>query len=130
MIGRFRRLLNDLQLKEVELLGHSFTWSNERTAPTLVCLDRVFYTTDWEASFPNHLLTSTSAGISDHCPLILNLHSNAPGKRRFHFESFWPKLEGFTEAVVRAWNSGPRNDTACPIDRLALKFIATSRTLQ
>jgi hypothetical protein len=30
-----------------------------------------------------------------------------PGKRRFHFESFWPKLEGFQEAVEAAWNSAP-----------------------
>lgn len=46
MMGRFRRLLNDLQLKEVELLGRRFTRSNERTVPMLVCLDRVFYTAD------------------------------------------------------------------------------------
>lgn len=90
MMGRIRRVLNDLELKEIYLIGRRFTWSNERADPTLVRLDRVFCNSEWESAFPNHLLTSTSAGISDHCPLVLALHSNGLGRRRFHFESFWP----------------------------------------
>jgi hypothetical protein len=30
MMGRFRRCINDLELKEIELLGRRFTWCNER----------------------------------------------------------------------------------------------------
>jgi hypothetical protein len=41
MMGRFRRLLNDVELSEVDLMDRRFTWSNEREAPTLVRLDRV-----------------------------------------------------------------------------------------
>jgi hypothetical protein len=48
MMGHFTRFLNDLELREVELLGRKFTWPNEREAPTLVRLDRVFTTMDWE----------------------------------------------------------------------------------
>lgn len=129
-MGRFRRAINDLELKEIELLGRRFTWSNERTVPTLVRLDRVFYTSAWEAAFPNHLLTSTAAGISDHCPLVLSLHNNEPGKRRFHFESFWPQLDGFNETVAQAWNAAPTQAPANPLDRLASKLINTSRALQ
>lgn len=56
MMGRFWRLINDLQLNEVDLLRRRFTWSNERAAPTLVRLDRVSTTHEWEDIFPNHLL--------------------------------------------------------------------------
>lgn len=70
MMGHFRRALDDLELKESELLGRCYTWSNERASPTLVRLDRVFYTVPWEAIFPGHFLQSSAAGISDHCPLI------------------------------------------------------------
>ncbi len=56
MMGRFRRLLNDLQLKELPLLGRKFTWSNERINPTLVRLDRVFCTADWDDCFPDCVL--------------------------------------------------------------------------
>lgn len=99
LMGRFRRTLNQLQLKQIELIGRRFTWSNERDSLTLVRLDRAFCTTDWEAIYPDHALLSTTAGTSDHCPLTLSLRSHIRGKRRFHFESFWPCLDGFHEAV-------------------------------
>lgn len=75
MLGHFRRLINYIELKEVELLGRRFTWSNERSAPMLVRLDRVFCTTAWGKVFPNSLLLSTAAGISDH-----SLWNNLQGK--------------------------------------------------
>lgn len=130
MMGQFMRVINDLELREVDLLRRRFTWSNERATPTLVCLDRVFCTATWEEAFPNHLLQSTAAGTSDHFPLVLNLHGNGVGKCRFHFESFWPKLPDLAEMVIQAWNSIPESAATYPLDRLASKFIATSRTLQ
>lgn len=47
MMGRFLRLVNDLELKEIPLMGRRYTWSNETDAPTLVKLDRVLCTADW-----------------------------------------------------------------------------------
>lgn len=87
-MGRFRRLLNDLELREIELLGRRHTWSSERAAPTLVQLDRVFCSQDWEDMFADCLLQSTAAGILDHCPLLLGMKGCPEGKKRFHFEAF------------------------------------------
>jgi len=42
MMGRFRRFLDDTDLKEIPLLGRKYTWFNERRSPTLVRLDRAF----------------------------------------------------------------------------------------
>ena len=99
MMGRFRRFLDDNDLKEIPLLGRKYTWSNERRSPTLVRLDRAFCCGDWENIFPDAVLQSTAAGVSDHCPLILGLKVCTSGKRRFHFESFWTKLPSFLDAV-------------------------------
>jgi len=52
MMGRFRRFINDLALKEIPLHGRKFTWSNQQVSPTLVKLDRVLCTVDWEDIFP------------------------------------------------------------------------------
>lgn len=125
MMGRFRRLINDLELKEVGL-----TWSNERSAPTLVRLDRVFCSLEWEAMYPNCLLQSTAAGISDHCPLLLGLNSYQPGKRRFHFEVFWPQLPGFHETVQQAWNEPTGRTNAGPLEQLTDKFQHLTRCMQ
>lgn len=71
MMGRFRRLLNNLELQEIPLLGHKFTWSNERESPTLVRLDWLFVTSEWEQIFPDCLLQSLAPelGIADLGPL-------------------------------------------------------------
>jgi hypothetical protein len=57
-MGCFRRMVNDLDLKEIPLLGRRYTWSNEREAPTLIKLDRVLCTIEWEALYPEVILHS------------------------------------------------------------------------
>lgn len=128
MMGRFRKLIDDLALKEIPLHGRTHTWSNQQDNPTLVKLDRVLCSVDWEDMYPNCLLQSVATDDSDHCPLLLGLQDNKPGKRRFHFEAFWPKFEGFQEAVQAAWSSVPARQ--CPFITLDLKFKAVAKGLQ
>jgi endonuclease/exonuclease/phosphatase family metal-dependent hydrolase len=71
-MGRFRRLLDDLELSELNLQGYRYTWSNERRIPTLVQLDRLFFSADWEDRFPNCMLRAGATLASDHCPIILH----------------------------------------------------------
>jgi hypothetical protein len=61
MMGRFRLFLNDLEFLELHLHGRLFTWSNERTHPTLERIDRVFVSLDWELLFPSSLLQAISS---------------------------------------------------------------------
>jgi hypothetical protein len=128
MMGRFRRLINDIELHEVPLLGRKFTWSNERESLTLVRLDRVFTTNGWCQLFPDCVLQSSASTTSDHCPLLLGLHEFTLGKRWFHFESFRPWLEGFLEEVAWSWEQPV--DAVCPLQVLADKFKRLSCHLQ
>lgn len=88
MMGWFRKFINDISLIDIPLVGCKYTWSNNQLSPTLVRLDRVLCTADWEALFPSNLLQSASSEDSDHCPLIFGLRSRSSGKRRFHFDLF------------------------------------------
>jgi exonuclease III len=128
MMGRFRQTINDLALKEIPLHGRKYTWSNQQANPVLVKLDRVFCSVSWEQRFPNVLLQSMASHASDHCPLLLGLKGNKPGKKRFHFEAFWPKLEGFLEVVQAAWDSV--QNIRCPFQTLDMKLGVTARYLQ
>ena len=128
MMGRFRRFLDEVEVKEIPLLGRKYTWSNERSSPTLVRLDRAFCCVNWEEVFPDAVLQSTASVVSDHCPLVLGMKVASVGKRRFHFESFWTKLPGFLEAVQQNWNA-PVN-SSCAVERLFLKLQRLSRDLQ
>ena len=53
MVGRFRRLISDLELKVLLLLVRKYTWSNHQGSPTLVKLDRLLCSADWEQLFTN-----------------------------------------------------------------------------
>lgn len=71
---------------------------------------------------------SSASDDSDHCPLILGLRDNLEGKRGFHFEAFWPTMDGFVDTVETVWSSvQPRH---CPLETLSLKLKATARALQ
>jgi exonuclease III len=128
MMCRFRRWINDLSLKEISLHGRHYTWSNGQSNPTLVKLDRVFCSVEWEGLFQDCLLHSSASQDSDHCPLILGLHDIKRGKKRFHIETFWTKLEVFQEAVSSAWTAVPAG--ACPSLTLSAKLKATARGLK
>lgn len=127
MLGRFRRFVDELEMKEVPLIGCRYMWSNEREAPTLVKLDRVLCTPDWDMLFPD-CLQSHATEMLDHCPRILGFRDGVKGKRRFHFESFWPQLPGFHEAVAASWEETV--DAPCPLERFSFKLKRLSRALQ
>jgi hypothetical protein len=99
MMGSVRRTLSNLELKEVYLNGRRFTWSNERVQPTMEKLDKVFSTMDWEDLFPDAFLSAMSSGPSNHCLLVLSLTPDLQRSRKFQFQSFWPKVDGFLEVV-------------------------------
>jgi hypothetical protein len=97
--------MDDLGLKDIPLHGLRFTWSNHQANPTLVRLDRVLCTTGWDSLYPIALLQCVASEDSNHCSLLLGLNGVKPGETRFHFEAFWPKIDGFLESVQQAWNS-------------------------
>jgi exonuclease III len=127
-LGNFRGLIGSLDLKEIPLNDRRFTWSNQRAVPTLVKLDHVYCTTCWEEAFPDCFLYSSASEISDHCPLILKLNADLRGRRRFHFENFWPKLPGFLEEVAASWDQPVQS--SCPLERVSMKLKRLARKLQ
>lgn len=128
MMGRFMRFLNDLELKELHLHCQLYTWSNERAHPTLVRIDRIFVSLEWEDRFVNCHLQSLSTDCSDHVPLLLHTNVQPTTHRRFHFETIWPRLPGYLETVAMAWHN-----TLQDADRLRIldyKLRNTARALQ
>jgi hypothetical protein len=126
-MDKFRRFLNETDLKELYLNGQRYTWSNERERVKLERLDRVFASVDWEVTFPSSFLSAMSSFTSDHCPLLLSLATEMRPMQRFQFEAFWPKVDGFMETVEVAWASGPVISN--PFKRLAAKLAATAKAL-
>jgi hypothetical protein len=85
---RFRRTIDTIQLAELHLSGRLYTWSNERSRPTMERIHRVFATVPWLENDPFHNLHCRSTDCSDHAPLLLVLNTEPWALPRFRFESF------------------------------------------
>ncbi|XP_073353842.1 uncharacterized protein [Aegilops tauschii subsp. strangulata] len=124
MISRFRSRLNRLELKEIYLNGRRYTWSNERARATLEKIDHIFATNSWEDLYPSCFLTTLRSAVSDHCPLLLDLHADFSFGKRFKFESFWTKAPGFMQTVQEAWQSCPSDGNPFTVLNNKLRVIA------
>lgn len=125
LMGAFRDAVRDLELKELNLRGRKYTWSNERTHTRI---DRAFCSSEWDLMMPNVSLQALSSRVSDHCPLLIAGSDTVKRYRGFRFESFWPKLQGYHEVVAAAWTK-PVQATN-PYLRLHIKLQRTSKALR
>jgi hypothetical protein len=114
---RFGRFLGAVAVEELHLAGRLFTWSNERSHPTLERIDH-----------PNHHMRALSSECSDHASLLLRTDVVPWARKRFRFESFWTKLPGFLDVVAAAWE--PMLVHADAFRTLDFKFRNVARALK
>ncbi|CAL5070105.1 unnamed protein product [Urochloa decumbens] len=127
-MGRFRRFVDDMELKDVHLHGRFYTWSNGWARPTMEKLDRVLMNIEWELLHPFCLLQALSSDMSDHCPLHLATNAASRPKRRFHFENYWIKIPGYLAAVERGWRCP--DHVVDPFGRIDQLLRNTAKELQ
>ncbi|TKV93540.2 hypothetical protein SEVIR_9G232787v4 [Setaria viridis] len=125
IMGAFKSAIDDLEMKELQLKGRKFTWSNNETSTRI---DRAFCTADWECMLPNCSLQDESSLTSYHCPLLIIAENNLKNYRGFRFESFWPKIRGFKEQVSEVWNKPVSLQN--PFLRLHTKMQRTAKKLR
>ena len=68
----FNSIINTFGLREVDMNGGIYTWSNNQQMPTLEKLDRILMSSSWERQFSLTFVRKLTREISDHSPLILN----------------------------------------------------------
>jgi exonuclease III len=128
LMRRFKSALDAMRLRELNLSGRRFTWSNEQDSPTMTRIDRFFCSEGWDLSFPSAILQPLPSSLSDHAPLLLVGAADIPRCRAFRFEAFWPRMEGFHEVVQEAWDMAVRSTD--PLRRLHVKLERTAKALK
>ena len=126
-MARFRKFINDMQLKDLYLHGRRYTWSNEQQVSTMVKLDRVLFNQEWDINFPSCMLQAISSEISDHCPILLSSDADFKPTRSFKFEHSWVTRDDFLEVVQNSWNSVPQH--VDPFINLHVKLTTTAQKL-
>jgi hypothetical protein len=89
LASHYNQVIDALQLIELPLLDHLFTWTNKRAEPTLARLDRAFFNIGFGDGFPGATLTSSHCPTSDHTPLIASIQTNIPKPNAFKLERSW-----------------------------------------
>jgi exonuclease III len=107
LAAAFNNTIEKLALVELPLLDRLFTWSNNRSSPTLARLGRAMINNNFSAMFPNTTLTSLTRTTSDHVPLLVSIDTSVLKPQNFRFERSWLLHISFLPAVLSTWNSAP-----------------------
>lgn len=126
---RFRRALNHLEVKEINLADRKFTWSNGQANPTLTRIDRIFSTVAWEEIYADPIIHVYSSSISDHTPLALLPQPVTPKFSRFRFETYWTQMKGYHDCVRQQWNR-PINQAHNSLLNLHIRLSRTAAGLR
>ena len=100
----FNAIIENWKIKEVELNGRVFTWSNNQENPVFEKLDRILMSLSHESLFPLMILRALPRVLSDHAPLLLDSGMNLPKiVRPFKFELCWFLREDLDTLVYNVW---------------------------
>lgn len=104
LVDGFNNVLEETNLKDLELSGHPFTWERGRGTQAWkeIRLDRALVSNDWCTLFPLVKLYNLEGTPSDHSPIFLEpkrMQSTAV-RKRFRFENAW-LLEPLCSQIVK-----------------------------
>lgn len=84
----FNTLIHLYELRELNMPGGLYTWTNNQEPPTLEKLDRLLINKEWEDIFPMAMIKKLPRDLSDHNPLIL-LSDSQPPCQSIQFSLNW-----------------------------------------
>jgi hypothetical protein len=100
----FNYNINVCEVRDIDMYGGQFTWTNSQAVPTLEKLDKFLVSKEWELLFPLTIVHKLIRVISDHNPIILDtMEGREKHIKEFTFEKRWPKEEQFIPRVARIW---------------------------
>jgi hypothetical protein len=112
--GKFRALIDQLKLIDIETRNGIFTWSNQRSAPQHVASRLDLFLISESLLMDDIVLESNilpKAG-SDHWPVSLWLDTGAtPKLKPFRFEKFWLTHLDFQELSTTWWRQAEIDHT-------------------
>lgn len=117
----FNAIISTYELREINMTGGNFTWSNNQADPVLEKLDIILMSRDWEDLFPTVIVNKLPREVSDHNPLILHTDLSQPlNHLSFKFELAWLIQADFEDLVKNIWEKPCHAETA--FDRIQIKL--------
>ena len=102
---RFSKVIEDLELKDLPLLGGLFTWSGGVNNQSLSRLDRFLVNEEWDCRFSGSRQCVLPRPVSNHFPILLDGGGLRRDPSPFRFENMWLKVKGFKD-LLKSWWEG------------------------
>lgn len=108
LLDGFNEVLQEINLADVELIGHQFTWERCRGKAAWLeeRLDRALTSPMWLHLFPLAKLYNLEGMNSDHSPILLvpKKDEERRGGTQFCFENAWLLEPMCHQLVMQSWN--------------------------
>lgn len=104
----FESFIDAAEVVEIQSKGSFFSWSNKALGSNRNAsrIDRGLANHAWFQAFEHSDLVFHPPGLSDHCPLVFNLHQrSSTGGKLFRFFNAIADHEKFEEVVSEAWKA-------------------------
>ncbi|QHO24314.1 uncharacterized protein DS421_12g371150 [Arachis hypogaea] len=92
----FNSWIQEMELRDLALIDHRFTWFRGQSCSRI---DRILVSVEWLEEFPETRLRGGPRGLSDHCPMILNITRVDESRRPFRSLDSWFTHDGFLRMV-------------------------------
>ncbi|XP_016178406.1 uncharacterized protein LOC107620802 [Arachis ipaensis] len=101
-VAEFKSWVHDMELMDLVLSDRRFTWFRGQSCSRI---DRVLVSLEWLEEFPKTRLQGSPRGLSDHCPMIMNVTRLGGEPRPFRSLDSWFTHDGFLRMVKEEWRS-------------------------
>lgn len=101
----FNAILEQGNLREIDMGLSSYTWQSCHEDPTFEKLDMVLVTNKLEQMYPHISVQCLEHVYSDHNPLLVDSGENFKSESPFNFETSWFLREDLDSTVSEVWTS-------------------------
>ncbi|GAV81006.1 Exo_endo_phos domain-containing protein, partial [Cephalotus follicularis] len=118
----FNYAIRSAKLDDLKSTGLKFTWNNMRSGTGAISkkLDRALGNWQWFKLFGDSYAHTYNPGISDHCPLFIQLmHQVQSSGRPLKFLNFWADHSDFLNIVRHEWAKTYKGQ---PVRKIQLKL--------
>ena len=120
---RFSEVIEDLELKDLPMVGGPFTWTGGANNQSFSRLDCFLVNEGWDSHFGDARQFVLPRPVSDHFPLLMDEGGLRRGPTPFRFENMWLKVEGVKDLLKYWWEEGSFSGSPSFILAKKLKFL-------